>query len=117
MKANKAKGSYGENLACKHLEKNNYSIIERNFTNKIGELDIIAKKENTIVVIEVKARSSIKYGYPYEAINKRKLQKIKKVAASYINMKDLWKYQIRFDVIEVYLHNNSVNHIENAFWD
>ncbi len=117
LSTNKAKGNFGENLASKYLIKNNYLIIERNFRNKIGEVDIIANKEDTIVFIEVKARSSLRYGYPYEAVNKRKQQKLKMLAVSYVKMRNLEEKQIRFDIIEVYLRNSSINHIQNAFCD
>ena len=79
-------GKWGENLACKYLEKNNYEIIERNFLCHQGEIDIIAKDRNQreIIFIEVKTRSNLKYGNPAEAVNKEKQRHIKQVAEYYI---------------------------------
>lgn len=113
---NKIKGNYGEKIARDYLISNKYFILESNFKNNLGEIDIISKKENTIVFVEVKSRSNINYGYPYEAVNLRKQNKIIKVAKSYIKNKSLKDSQFRFDVIEVYLSNKKINHIENAFW-
>ncbi|WP_202711318.1 YraN family protein [Sporosalibacterium faouarense] len=115
-KNNKLKGDYGEKLAMEYLNDNDYIIIERNFRNRIGEIDIIAKKDNIIVFIEVKSRKNSKYGYGYEAVNKRKQDKIIKLANSYINFKNLRSFQFRFDIIEVYFEDCRINHIENAFW-
>ena len=67
-------GKWGEILACKYLEENNYRIVERNFLCRQGEIDIVAKdsKKKELVFIEVKTRSNFKYGNPAEAVNKSK---------------------------------------------
>lgn len=116
LRGNRSRGELGEALALKYLKDNKYTIVERNFRNKIGEMDIIAKKDSLIVFVEVKSRSSIKYGYPYEAVNIKKQNKLKLLAYSYIKLHNLYYHQFRFDIIEVYLEDNSINHIENAFW-
>ena len=76
MNNNKLKGEKGESLAKSFLVKNGYTIIDTNFRTKTGEIDIIAKKNEIIVFIEVKTRSSLTYGYPYEAVGYKKRQKI-----------------------------------------
>ena len=100
------KGKIGENLACMYLQKNKYTIIDRNFRCRQGEIDIIAcdeKKE--LVFIEVKTRSNLKYGLPSESVVKMKKNKIENTP-------------IRFDVIEVLLNNSyyKINHIKDAFY-
>ena len=109
-------GKWGENLACKYLEKNNYEIIERNFLCHQGEIDIIAKDRNQreIIFIEVKTRSNLKYGNPAEAVNKEKQRHIKQVAEYYIYKNNLTCLAIRVDVIEVYIQkqNCRINHIK-----
>lgn len=110
------KGSYGEKIARDHLIENKYQILEQNLRNNLGEIDIIAKKDNIIVFIEVKSRSTINYGFPYEAVNYRKQSKIINVANTYIKLKKLKDYQFRFDIIEIFLKSKKINHIENAFW-
>ena len=109
-------GKWGENLACKYLEKNNYKIIERNFLCHQGEIDIIAKDRNQreIIFIEVKTRSNLKYGNPAEAVNKEKQRHIKQAAKYYIYRNSLTSLAIRVDVIEVYIQklNCRINHIK-----
>lgn len=115
--SNKTTGDLGEKLAIEYLIKNNYTIIETNFTTKIGEIDIIAKQDDIVIFIEVKTRRSLKYGRPYEAVNYKKTQKIIRVAQNYINYKNIEDVQYRFDVIEVFLSETSkINHIKDAFW-
>lgn len=110
-------GAIGEDIAIKYLRENGYVILERNFRTKTGEIDIIASINDIIVFIEVKTRNSDKYGFPYEAVNYKKQQKIIKVAQNYINLRRLNDYQYRFDIIEIFLNSQArVNHIENAFW-
>ena len=60
------KGKLGENISVDYLIKNGYKILERNYRNKIGEIDIIALYDGILVFIEVKSRSNINYGYAFE---------------------------------------------------
>ena len=85
MAVNKrAAGADKEQLAARYLVDNGYTVLERNFRNKTGEIDIIAKKDNYIVFVEVKYRSNNKYGYAVEAVNYRKKQIIRHVAQFYM---------------------------------
>ena len=71
---NKEKGDLGELIALKYLTKSGAEIIEKNYKIKTGEIDIIAKIDNELVFIEVKSRSNIRYGYPAEAVNYKKIK-------------------------------------------
>ena len=119
MLNNRELGTIGENIAVKYLNKNGYQIIERNFRKRYGEIDIIAKDKDYTVFIEVKLRRSVKYGYPGEAVNLYKQNKIKKIAEVYLYENNGYDYKIRFDVIEIIMDkdNNiqSINLIKNAF--
>lgn len=106
-------GNIGENVAVKFLKDKKYEILEQNYKNKIGEIDIIVKEKNIIIFIEVKSRESIKFGMPREAVTSYKQNKIRTVALSYLKQKRMLDYQCRFDVIE-YL-NGQITHIENCF--
>ena len=108
-------GRVGEEVACDYVKKLGYEIIEKNYRNKMGEIDIIAKDKNEIVFIEVKSRSNINYGYPCEAVNYKKKRKITNVAKYYILDNSLEDISVRFDVIEIYLTDKKINHIVNAF--
>jgi putative endonuclease len=112
---NKEKGYLGEQIALNYLLKKGANILNRNYRIKSGEIDIIAKFNNELVFIEVKSRTSIKFGYPSEAVNYKKINKIINVAKYYLLKNKLDNIDIRFDVIEVYLKNKEVNHIINAF--
>ncbi|NLX62100.1 MAG: YraN family protein [Tissierellia bacterium] len=116
MSNNRKIGILGEDIAVEHLKSKGYRILERNYRSKIGEIDIIAFKNNILVFIEVKTRSNTNFGFPYEAVNKRKFHKILQTSLIYIKQKGYKGYQIRYDIIEVFLSNNrKINHIENVF--
>ena len=96
-------GKFGEDEAVKYLEQKGYKISDRNFSCKRGEIDIIALDKNEIVFIEIKARISLKYGLPSEAVTKNKLKHIYKTAEYYLYTRNLLNENTRIDVIEVYI--------------
>ncbi len=110
---NKIKGTLGEFKATDFLKKKKYKILQENYSNKIGEIDIVALQNKTLVFVEIKSRSTAKFGRPCEAVNKRKQQKIRKTALAYLIQHKIQDIPIRFDVIEVL--DGEINHIENAF--
>ena len=113
-------GKYGEDLACKYLETKGYKIKERNFRTFLGEIDIISEYKGNIVFVEVKTRRSDKFGYPEEAINYNKQQKIIKNAFCYLAKYNLWENNYCFDVILISISNHKdikrIKHIRNAFY-
>ncbi len=111
------KGDVGEELTVKWLRRHRYKILQRNFSCRWGEIDIIAQKGNILCFTEVKTREINSYGRPAEAVNYRKQQCILKTAGVYMtqNPSDL---QPRFDVAEVVTDSgrlSEINYIENAF--
>ena len=112
-------GKVGEKCAVKYLKKNKYKILEQNYATHFGEIDIIAKDSDYYVFIEVKTRTSDKFGEPMEAVTDFKQRHIIRSAQSYLmtNKIDENQIKIRFDVIEVKSENgkNEINHIKNAF--
>lgn len=116
MVNNVTRGKSGENLAIDYLVSKGYSILEINYRNKIGEIDIIAMDKNILVFIEVKTRTSVSYGYAFEAVDFRKQKKIINTSLVYIKYKNIRDTQIRYDIIEVYMTKDTkINHLENAF--
>ena len=109
----KIPGTCGEVIAFNYLKQNNYKILYTNFTCKIGEIDIIATKDDVLIFVEVKARSSKKFGLPREAVTPYKQNKIKMVASYYIQKTKSYNINCRFDVIEIL--GDDINHIKNAF--
>lgn len=110
-----ARGGTGEDLAVKYLETHGYRILDRNYTTDIGEVDIFATDEKTLIAVEVKSRLSLEYGTPAEAVGYNKIKKISQVTSQYIKQFRLYDVPVRFDVVEVYLRDKTVNHIANAF--
>lgn len=100
--SNRKKGVYGEDTACKYLQKLGYKILERNYRySRIAEIDIIAKDGSDIVFAEVKTRTNLEHGHPFEAVNRAKLLNIFKAGLFYLkNTKEPYK-RYRIDVISV----------------
>lgn len=110
---NRVNGVSGESIATKYLKDKKYKILECNYKNFIGEIDIIAKDRDYLVFVEVKARSTSAFGRPSEAVDWRKQNKLRMVANVYLKEKHLFDTPCRFDVVEVL--GREINHIINAF--
>jgi len=104
-KQNFSKGKAGEDLAVSFLEKQGFKIIEKNWRySRMGEIDIIAEDKNTLVFIEVKARSSNFFGNPLESVDQKKFDKIQKLAEIYLSRNPDNSYDgCRFDLIGILL--------------
>lgn len=109
------RGKSGEDLAVKYLETHGYRVLDRNYTTEIGEVDIFVTDGKYLIAVEVKSRLSLEYGKPAEAIGYQKVKKISQVTSQYIKQFRLFDIPVRFDVVEVYLQDRTVNHIANAF--
>lgn len=109
-------GKFGEDEAEKYLKQKGYKILERNFSCKRGEIDIIALDKSEIVFIEIKSRLSLKFGLASEAVTKYKLKHIYKTAEYYLYKRNLLNENTRIDVIEVYIKNNQIiiNHLKQV---
>ncbi len=112
-------GSFGENIAVEYLIHDGYTLLNRNYRTRIGEIDIIVNKDNLLCFVEVKTRYNCKFGYPCEAVNNKKRNTIMKISLWYMCSKKLHKYNVRFDVIEILLNyaddSYSINHLIDAF--
>ncbi len=118
---NKITGQCGEDAAAQFLKKKKYKVIERNYKNKIGEIDIIARDKENLIFVEVKTRRSDKFGTPAEAVTYYKKQKIVNTAKVYLAQNPTY-LNIRFDIVEIYgsfdgTHFNleQINHFEHVF--
>ncbi len=100
-KGNLSLGRYAEDKAADFLKQRGYSIIKRNYRNKLGEIDIIARHKSTLCFIEVKARRGSGYGLPQEAVSRTKRAKISRVALSFLKENNLLDAKARFDVVAV----------------
>ncbi len=116
MYINQEIGKLGEDIAVNYLKQKGYKILDRNFECRQGEIDIIALDKKEIVFIEVKTRTSNKYGAPSEAVNKIKQKHMLQTIKYYLYIRNLNDEFVRIDVIEVYIKDNvyKVNHIKKA---
>ncbi len=112
-------GVKGEKLAAKFLRRRGYKIIQRNYRCKLGEIDIIAERDGTIVFVEVRTRQTEEFGPPQYSITAAKRNQISRVALCYIREKNLVGQSCRFDAIAITFSPGSrrpeIEHIENAF--
>ena len=110
-------GASGEDRAVVYLKRKGYAILERNWHSGHKELDIIARRGNTLVVAEVKTRSSRTWEEPYQAVDRKKQKLIIAAADAYVRRKNL-DLDVRFDVIYVVMtgKDTEIEHIENAFY-
>lgn len=109
-------GTIKEQLAEKFLEKQGVSVIDRNFRTRIGEIDLIGIKNQTLIFFEVKYRKTEKYGFPAEAVNYKKQLTISRVSDQFrfLKCKELTKeLYVRYDVIVIL--GEHITWIKNAF--
>lgn len=114
------RGIWGEDEACRYLQSKGFSVLERNYHSRFGEIDIIADDCGCLVFVEVKTRKSKRYGYACEYVTESKMKKIILTAEAYLG--NVEYPPVRFDVVEIYyfeadncLRLKNINHIENAF--
>lgn len=106
------KGQEAEERACRYLRSLGYSIAERNFRCRQGEIDIVAKHGETVVFVEVRSKARGGYGTAGETVNWAKRAKIVKAARYYALVKAL-DCPLRFDVVAI--DGTSLDHVEDAF--
>jgi putative endonuclease len=106
-------GGDGEYDVHDYLLGQGYRVLEMNYRRYTGEIDVIAEKDGVIAFIEVKRRTSARYGRPAEAVTPSKQRRIVRTALLFLQEKHLTESPVRFDVIE--LLPGQLNHIEAAF--
>ena len=110
-------GKLGEELAVEFLQKEGYEILETNWVFQKAEVDIIAKKENILAIVEVKTRSSLDFGLPQDFVKPKKIQLLVKAVNEYV-VKNNLDLEVRFDIIAVHKEGKSLNieHLIDAFY-
>ncbi len=110
-------GKAGEKYAADYLLSNGYIILEQNWIYHHKEIDLIATKDDTLIIAEIKTRSTENWEHPKEAITNKKIRLLVDAAEAYILMNDI-DLEVRFDVISVIKKGNhwKVEHIEEAFY-
>lgn len=99
--SNKTSGDYGEDVACKYLQKLGYRILERNYRIRGGEIDIVTKEGSSLVFVEVKTRWSHEYGLPAESMTPWKIKYLLKTARFYVQKIGWGDKEYRLDFVSV----------------
>ncbi|MBA3490237.1 MAG: YraN family protein [Longispora sp.] len=113
MSATQAVGAYGERVAASHLVDAGLRVIDRNWRDRVGELDIVARDGDTLVFCEVKTRRGNQHGLPAEAVSATKAARIRRLARLWLAAHEESARYIRFDVISVWPQHRGPAHIEH----
>ncbi len=109
-------GIWGEEKATNYLLKKGYELVDRNIRFKRYEIDIVLKKRDLLVIVEVKTRNTAEIGEPWRAVTRGKQRQIIEVADNYVKANQIDK-EVRFDVVSI-VHNSfhtKIEHLEGAF--
>jgi putative endonuclease len=111
------KGKEGEDMAARFLKEEGYEIVRRNYRHKQSEIDLIVKKDNWLIFVEVKLRSSDAYGYPEDFVDYKKAKNIIDGAEQYTYEND-WQGNVRYDIVSIRLlkDKTEIIQIEDAFY-
>ncbi len=114
---NRASGDLGEELARRYLAGKGYEIVESNYRTRRGELDLISRHADTLVIVEVKLRRGSAYGTPLEAVTPRKQHAIRLMAGEYLAEREPDFQSLHFDVVGILLRGGraEITHIRDAF--
>jgi len=109
-------GKMGEEKAANYLTEKGFTILEKNWRFKKSEIDLIAQKQNLLIAVEVKTRSSLSFGTPQNFVNPKKIRLLSEAFNQYIVSKNM-DLNARFDIIAVYFDGKEYNieHLEDAF--
>lgn len=115
---NKAKGTLGESLASSYLVEKGYEIVDRNTTSHWGEIDIIARRpDGVLVFVEVKCKIGTKHGMPYESVTYGKLKRLSKSIQFYLLKNHISHSKLAIEVVSILLHEDrtieKIHHFEN----
>lgn len=111
-------GGWGEDLALRCLVERGYTLVERNYRTRYGELDLILRDADTLVFVEVKLRHGLAFGDPLEAVTPRKQAAVRAIAEQYLAEREPDFEDLRFDVVGILASGNrppEIQHLEDAF--
>jgi putative endonuclease len=114
VRAQDGLGQYGENVAVEHLRDAGLTILDRNWRCDIGEIDIVARDGDVLVVCEVKTRSSIAFGAPLEGVTARKAARLRRLAARWVRERQVHPPDIRIDIVGVLQTGRGAAEVEHV---
>jgi putative endonuclease len=101
MRRSTALGRYGEDIAVAHLQSQGLVILDRNWRCEVGEIDIVAREGSTLVICEVKTRSSLEFGTPLQHLTPRKIRRLRQLCYRWLVHRQLHAPAVRIDVIGI----------------
>lgn len=110
---NQSLGARGEQIASDYLEERGFRIIERNWRNRFGELDLIAVDRGTLVAVEVKTRSGTGYGNPLEAITARKASRLRRLLHDWRREHGVRAADCRIDAVGITVRGETAPRIDH----
>ncbi len=114
MTGHLARGAFGEQAAAEWYQHHGYDVVARNWRIASGEIDLICQRDDTVVFVEVKTRSSGRYGSGMVAVDRRKQQRLRSLATSWLSQAGRYFDEVRFDVADVDARGH-LQVVENAF--
>ncbi len=117
MTQNQSVGRYGEDRAVEFLRRLGYSIVARNWRGTSGEIDIVARDGQCLVFAEVKTRTRLGFGHPFEAITQAKMRRMRNLAAQWCQAHSQAGSEIRLDAISVLVVHGqiTIEHLKQVF--
>lgn len=111
-------GSQGEDVAAAHLLQKGYQILTRNYTYLKGEIDIVARHKNIIVIVEVKTRSTPDFGDPQDFLKPAQIKRLVDTAHHFVEALEENDLEVRFDIVAIIKNKagTKVEHLEDAFY-
>jgi len=110
-------GKKGERIAARFLRRKGLRLVESNFRQRYGEIDLVCRAGHCVVFVEVKTRSNLKFGYPEEAITPQKKEHILHTALFYLKKNGLLEQNYRFDLVTILFNEKGklekINHLVN----
>ncbi|HTN81061.1 MAG TPA: YraN family protein, partial [Acidimicrobiales bacterium] len=97
----RALGAHGEALAAVWYEERGFAVVDRNWRRREGEIDLVLQRDRLVVICEVKARSSTRFGMPFEAVTRAKQLRLRRLGAMWLVERGLRGVDLRFDVASV----------------
>ena len=110
-------GTYGEQLACDYLISKNYEVLDRNWRCSLGEIDVVAKYQDTLVFVEVKTRNGRGFGHPFEAITEPKRKRLRKLSHAWLEANAAPAGSIRIDAVSILVAGGlvEIEHLKQVF--
>jgi putative endonuclease len=109
-----AVGRYGEDVAARHLTEAGMQVLARNWRCDLGEVDVVARDGDTLVICEVKTRCGLDYGTPLEAVTVRKMARLRRLAARWLAESGQHPPEVRIDVVSVLLRGRGAAVVEHV---